>query len=233
MKNRLLKSLLIIGFLFSLSFGVFSNAYAEESVVLDATLSSKTTQKLKERIEKIVEEKKDKIKGIIDNIDSNKQGFIGEVTRISEESITVKTNKSTRILPITEDVEIIKAGKEVELSDIAVENWLVVMGIIEDDNFIPIRILVSTETLRPDPTHITIGSITQIERNELTVSPRSGEEPQAITLNSNTLYEDLNGEEISRTDIEDETQALIIAVEDEDEKTARRVKILTIIQEDE
>lgn len=230
MKSNLLKSLLIIGVFFSLALGVISTVYAEESVVLDASLSSKTTEKLKERIEKIVEEKKDQIKGIIDNLDSTKQGFIGEVTRISEETITVKTNKSTRIIPITADIELLKDGEEVELSDIAVENWLVVMGVIEDDNFRPIRVLVSSKTLRPDPTYITVGSITEIDRSELTISPRSGEETETIVLNNSTTYEDLNGEEIDRTDIEEETQALIIAVEDEDEKVARRIRILTVIE---
>jgi hypothetical protein len=229
MKHNLSKFFLALTLIASLSLGLVSMASAEESVVLDATLSSKTTQKLKERIEKIVEEKKEQIKGIISNLDSTQQGFVGVVQRISEEAITVKTNKTTKIIPITEDVELLKAGKEVELSDIAVENWLVIMGVIEDDAFQPIRILVSGETLRPRPSYITIGSINSIERSELSVLPRSGEEEVPITLNSKTYYEDLNGEEIARTDIEEETQALVIAFDDEGEKIAKRIKILTIL----
>ncbi|MDH5532917.1 MAG: hypothetical protein OEX81_00625 [Candidatus Pacebacteria bacterium] len=232
MKNNLFRFLLSLTLIASLSLSVVSLVSAEESVVLDASLSSKTTQKLKERIEKIVEEKKEQIKGIISNLDATKQGFIGEVQRISEEAITVKTNQATRIIPITEDVEILKDGKEIVLSDIAVENWLVIMGIIEDDTFKPLRILVSGETLRPRPSYITIGNISAIERYELTVTPRSGEEETAITLNSKTSYEDLNGEEINRTDIEEDTQALIIAFDDDGEKIAKRVRILTIIDEE-
>lgn len=232
MKNNLSKIALAITLILTLSLGLISNVQAEESVVLDASLSSKTTQKLKERIEKIVEEKKDQIKGIIDNLDSNKQGFIGEVTRISEEAITIKTNKSTRILPITDDVELLEDGKEVELSDVAVENWLVVLGIIENDTFSPIRILVSDTSLRPLPSFITLGSIISIERSELTVIPRSGETETPVTLNNETLYEDLNGEEIERTDIEEDTQALIVALDDDGEKIAKRVRILTVIDDE-
>lgn len=233
MKNNISKIVLAITLIITLSLGMISIVQAEESVVLDASLSSKTTQKLKERIEKIVEEKKDQIKGIIDNLDSSKQGFIGEVARISEEAITVKTNTSTRILPITEDVELLEDGKEIELSDIAVENWLVVLGIIEDDNFTPIRILVSEESLRPLPSYITLGSIKSLEKNELTIVPRSGEEEEIpVTLNSDTLFEDLNGEEIDRTDIEEETQALIVALDDDGEKIANRVRILTVINDE-
>jgi hypothetical protein len=232
MKNNLSKIALAITVITSLSLGLISNVNAEESVVLDASLSSKTTQKLKERIEKIVEEKKDQIKGIINNLDSNKQGFIGEVSRISEETITVKTNKATKIIPITDDVELLENNKKIELSDIAVGNWLVVMGVIEDDTFRPIRILVSDDTLRPLPSYITLGSINSIERYELIVKPRTGEEEMPITLNSKTIYEDLNGEEIVRTDIEEDTQALIIALDDDGEKTAKRVRILTVVDDE-
>lgn len=232
MKHNLSKILLSLILITSLGLSAVSLVNAEESVVLNATLSSKTTQKLKERIEKIVEEKKEQIKGIINNLDATKKGFIGEVQRISEEAITIKTSKSIRIIPITKDVEILKNGKAIELSDIAVEDWLVVMGIIEDDAFQPLRILASGETLRPRPSYITIGNISAIERYELTVIPRSGEEETAVTLNSKTSYEDLNGEEIARTDIEEDTQALIIAFDDEGEKIAKRIRILTIIDEE-
>lgn len=232
MKHNLSKILLALTLITSLSLGVVSLVSAEESVVLDATLSSKTTQKLKERIEKIVEEKKDQIKGIISNLDSTQQGFVGEVQRISEEAITIKTNKTTKIIPITTDVELLKDGKEIELSDIAVENWLVVMGIIEEDAFRPIRILVSTQTLRPQTSYITLGNISAIDKYELTIIPRSGDEEAIITLDSKTRYEDLNGEEIEKTDIDEDTQALIVAFEDDGEKIAKRVRILTVLEEE-
>jgi len=229
MKHNLSKILLSIALISSLSLGIVSIANAEESVVLDASLSSKTTQKLKDRIEKIVEEKKDQIKGIISNLDSTKQGFIGEVQRISEEAITIRTSKSTKIIPITDQIEIIKDGKEIDLSDIAVDNWLVVMGIIENDNFTPLRILVSAESLRPRPSYITLGSISDIKRNQLTILPRSTEGEVNITINSKTYYEDLQGEEIDGTDISEDTQALIIAFEDDGEKIAARIRILTVL----
>jgi hypothetical protein len=222
-------SLALIMFSFLIA-GMSSTVLAQESVILDASTSSKTTQKLKERIEKIVEEKKEQIKGIISNLDATKQGFIGEVQRISEETITIKTNKTTRIIPINETVELIKDGEKIELSDIAVENWLVVMGVLEEDTFNPIRILVSAETLRPLPSYITIGGITKIDTNEITVNPRASEETVALTTDRNTVYEDINGEEIDESDIEEDTQALIVALDDDGEKIAQRIRILTVLE---
>lgn len=222
------KKLLAITFLLSLSLGLATVAHAQE-----ATSSPQTTQNLKARIERIVEEKKDQITGIINNLDSTKQGFIGQITRISEETITVKTNKATKILPITSDVELLKGTTKIKLSDLAVDNWLVVMGIVEDDNFKPIRILVSAEDIRPRTYLTALGTITDSDRTTFTIIPRDNPEPIEVTTTTKTVYEDLKGEEIGRADIETDMQALLIAYDDEGDKIASRIRILTVITQDE
>jgi len=228
MKNKFLKYLLALSLALMLVIGTHSPfVYAQE-----ATESSKTTLKLKERIERIVEEKREQVKGIISNLTSTKQGFVGETLRVTEESITVKTNKATRIIPLDETVTILKKNKEVAVEDIAVENWVVVMGIIEDDAFKPVRILVSEDSLRPRPHAIVLGSINSIEKTLITVTPRSEETLFNALLNSKTIYEDINGEEITRVDIEEETQALIIAYDDKGSKIAKRIRILTVVEEE-
>lgn len=220
MNKVIIAIFLVLGLVFTSS----SLSYAQE-----ATSSPQTTQNLKERIERIVEEKKDQIKGIINNLDSAKQGFIGQVTRISEETVTVKTNKATKILPIGSEVELLKGTATTKLADIAVDNWLVVMGVVEDDNFKPIRILVSSEDIRPKSYTVALGTVTDIGRNNLTFTPRDNPEELTVITNNQTTYEDLKGEEITRADIETDTQALLIAFDDEGEKIARRIRLLTTI----
>lgn len=199
----------------------------------EATSSPQTTQNLKERIERIVEEKKDQIKGIINNLDSTKQGFIGQVTRISEETVTLKTNKATKILPINNQVELLRGTTAMKLSDVAVDNWLVVMGIIEDDNFKPIRILVSTEDIRPKSYLVTLGTITDSDRNSFTITPRDNPEPVKIFTNTKTVFEDLRGTVIARAKVETDTQALMIAYDDDGDKIAQRIRVLTEIDQDD
>lgn len=222
------KKLLAITFLLTLSLSVVTVAHAQE-----ATSSPQTTQNLKARIERIVEEKKDQITGIINNLDSTKQGFIGQVTRISEETVTIKTNKATKILPITSNVELLKGTTKVKIADLAVDNWLVVMGIVEDDNFRPIRILVSSEDIRPRTYLTALGTITDSDRTTFTIIPRDNPEPVEVITNTKTVYEDLKGEEITRADIETDMQALLIAYDDEGDKIASRIRILTDINQDE
>lgn len=222
------KKLLALTCLFALNLSLTTVAHAQE-----ATGSPQTTQNLKARIERIVEEKKDQITGIINNLDSTKQGFIGQVIRISEEAVTIKTNKATRILPITSDVELLKGTTKMKLADLAVDNWLVVMGVVEDDNFKPIRILVSTDDIRPRSYLTALGTISDSDKTTFTIIPRDNPEAVEVTTNTKTVYEDLKGEEIKRTDIETDMQALVIAYDDEGEKIATRIRVLTVIAQDE
>lgn len=222
------KKLLALTCLFALNLSLATVVNAQE-----ATSSPQTTQNLKARIERIVEEKKDQITGIINNLDSTKQGFIGQVIRISEEAVTVKTNKATRILPITSDVELLKGTTKMKLADLAVDNWLVVMGVVEDDNFKPIRILVSTEDIRPKSYLTALGTISESDKTTFTIVPRDNPEAIEVTTNTKTVYEDLKGEEIKRTDIETDMQALVIAYDDEGDKIATRIRVLTVITQDE
>lgn len=214
----------------------FVAAQEEETTVEESTTASSaaTTEKLKERIEKIVEEKREQIKGVLSAIDQQKRGTIGQVTRISEESVTIKTRITTEIVPLGGDVTIEKDGDAIEIDEIEIDDWLLVMGLIEDDTFAPKRIIVSSDSLRPPTTLVSLGSIDTIERNSLTISPRNQEASFTISTSSSTEYQDLNGDEIDRADIDESTQALIVGYEDEDgDKSASLIRILTIVETEE
>jgi hypothetical protein len=198
-----------------------------------AASPSATTQKLRERIEKIVEEKRDQIKGVLDEFDQKKRGTLGNVTRVSEESVTIKTRKATEIIPLSPDVAIEKAGKTIKLDEIAVGDWVVVMGLIEEDAFVPKRLLVSSTSLRPPTPVVVLGTIEASERNQISIIPRSGEGASTVTTTTKTVYQDINGQEIERADIKKDMQALLIGSEnDKNEKTARLIRVLTVVESD-
>lgn len=194
---------------------------------------SATTQNLRDRIEKIVEEKRDQIKGVLDEFDQKKRGTLGSVTRVSEESITIKTRKATEIIPLSGDVVIEKAGKTIKLGDIAVGDWVVAMGIIDNDAFVPKRLLVSSTSLRPTTPVVALGTITKIEKTQLEVTPRSGDSAFTIATTTKTEYQDINGKDIERTDLKADMQALVIGVESTaNEKSARIIRVLTVVEAD-
>jgi len=201
-----------------------------------------TTQNLRERIERIVEEKRDQIKGVLSEISISQRGVIGEVQRVTEESITIKTHKGTEIIPLTNTaytVELIKANKAIKPTEIAVGDWLLALGVIEEDNFEPVRITISTSSLRPRTRSITIGSITKIERTALTVESRSATGSVTYTTNKDTKYQDLSGNSITAADIEESMQAIAAGYvieptssSNSTQRVAKLVRVLTTVSED-
>ncbi len=181
-----------------------------------ATPDPETTQNLKDRIEKVVQERQEQIKGVVDNLAQKKRGFIGEVQRVSEGSITIKNIHGTQIISIDDQVQLTKDGKSVEIDGIAVGDWALIMGYIRDDSFEPRKIQISAETLRPKNYTVYLGTVDTIGKSNLSLIPRNGGDSVVVTVNKQTGYQDNKGEEIELDDILDESQILVVAYDDED-----------------
>lgn len=210
---------------------------------------STTTRNLRERIERIVEEKRDQIKGVISEIDSKRRSTIGEIQRISEDSLTISGQGGTEIIPLSNtryNVSLLKDGEPTTTSDIAVGNWILALGVIEEDSFQPVRVLISETTLRPRTRVVAIGTITSSSRNSLEIEQRSQGESITFTLNSNTQFQDIQGNEISVNEIDTSMQAVVAGIVTSDSsqttqnqtntetsttRTALKVKLLTTIEE--
>jgi hypothetical protein len=182
-----------------------------------------------ERIRRIVEEKGDQIKGVIDQISQQKRGFIGQIQRITEESITLTNRRGTQVVTLSGEVTMLKAGKEIKIEDVAVGDWVLVLGLIKDEIFTPKRILVSTASLRPKDHFVELGTITALNRSEISILSRQNE---AITINLNkkTAFEDRQGEKASSQDFIEDIQVLIVGYQDDEGKTATTVRALISLE---
>ncbi len=195
---------------------------------------AETTQNLKDRIERVVLEKKQAIRGAIDRMGAQKNGFIGEIQRISEETITVRTNKGIRILAITgPDVVILKNKQPIELSKVAVGDWVIAMGLLEgNDTFNLRRLIVSSETLRPRDYQMELGSIKTITTKNISFSSRlTPENTQDLKLVAATRFENSKGENITLKVIEADMEALVIYyTNDTDQKIISVIRILSALE---
>jgi len=161
-----------------------------------------------------------------------KKGFIGTVTRVTEDTITIKNSKGTNILPF-ENTLLFKAKKKITPDKIAVEDWALVMGWIEDDSFVPKKIIISSDTLRPKSHIVMIGTIEDIGRTEIAFKSRSSETTDAFKINKNTRYQDNMGEEAEKTDFTESSQALLIGYEDKDNSIVTVLRALAPFDIDE
>lgn len=203
----------------------------EVSPTLEATDSASTTQTLKERIEKVVDEKKEQIQGTIQDLSKNRKGIIGQVTRVSEETITYINEKGTSILPIDPGVIIIKKNKRIKVKDVAVDDWLIILGYLEEDSFTPKKILVQTKSLAFDEQLVYLGNIKSVSGSGITIVPRNLEEEISLNVNKKTAITDYEGQDIAAKLLKDNLQALVVGTKDkQDQKTAVIIRALAALE---
>lgn len=191
-----------------------------------AAQSEESTQSASlENIKKIIKENLSNgaVRGAIDNLLNRKTAIMGEVSRVTDETMTITSALGTRIIPIDKTLLITKEGKEIQSSEIAIENWVTVLGKIKDDNFSPVFLYVYTESLLPKNQYVDIGTITDITRTTLTIIPRSGQDEKIVTILNSTNFEDLNGVEISINDLSEDITVLVSGHE-----TDSKIEALTI-----
>lgn len=232
MKNKIFIALLLLTFLAL----PYNKALAQEGTeATQAAQEEQSTKNLKTRIEKVVQEKREQIKGVIEKITLQKRGFIGEVQRISAESLTVKNSKGVEILAVDPDeVEILKNNKSINIDDIAIENWVVIMGLQDKDTFVVKRILVSDKSLSNKEYFVILGTVKSITSSKVNVDPRNDEQTISYKIGSSIDYQDLNGNEIENSQIEEESQALVVGYKTDDGNIATTIRSLAVIvQEDE
>lgn len=230
-----MKKFIISLFLLTLSLAIPRAAQAQDASTSGSPNPAETTQELKERIQRIVEEKSEQIKGVIDQLSQSKRGFIGQVERVTEESLTLTNSKGTEIIPFDDQVTLLKANREISIDDVAVDDWLVVMGLIIDDTFSPKRILVSSTSLRPKNHLIALGTIIEQSSKEITILSRQNEE-MSFNISTKTKYQDQDGKSALRSEFIQDQQVLVIGDEDDDGKNAsiiRSLVSLEILQDNE
>lgn len=198
---------------------VLAQSSASDSAEGNNASDSATREEVTNNLKKIVEKAatRSQVKGV-NSVLAQKHGFIGEVSRLSQEAITVKQNGDSRILPFSEDLTILQKGKVIEAEQIEVGNWVSVIGTGTTEKFTPEYILVSTESLRPKDKMIAIGSLTEIGRNTITILQRGSAEEREFSIVKTSKLENVDGSEIKLTDLEEDLSALVIAVQNDDEE---------------
>lgn len=208
-----------------------NNVYAETEPETEET-SPTVIENLKKYInKKDVKERADQILG---NISLQKKGFVGQVSRVSETTLTIDVIGTTRIVPFDETVSLLKntdgenstTGTEISTENISVDNWALVMGMWEDDTLTPRKIILFEKSPRPDTHIVSLGSLKEINKNSIKFQARGKEEILSITLNNNTNFEDFNGEEAIFSRFTEEDQALVVGYKTDKGSYATTIRAL-------
>ncbi len=200
--------------------------------------SPSTKNSLKDRIDKVVEEKKEQVKDKVEEMTQKKRGFIGRVDRVSKESITLENRKGAQVIPLQETLSLIKDKKPIKIEDIAVDNWATVLGYqLEENEFEAVKLVVSEDRLNPQSQIVEIGSVTDYDSEQITIKTRQDRTEIEFELSTQTVLEDLDQQEITVSDLFEEMQCLIagykeIGEDDNETNVALKIRSLAPIKSD-
>ncbi|MCB9813606.1 MAG: hypothetical protein H6772_04330 [Pseudomonadales bacterium] len=200
---------------------------------VESTSSSTTSESIQD-IKKIIKEniENSKVKGAIDNLINRKIAIIGEVSRITDETITIKNRLGTRILALDENPKILKGNEEIDINNIEVENWIMVLGRLKDDNFSPSIIKVFSSTLRPKNQEIMIGIITSVSKTEVAILPRSGDSEKIFLISKESKFQDSNGESVLLGNFTKDINVLVTGYNNEKDSTLLTLRSLAPLSDE-
>ncbi len=218
MKKHLIHFLLL-----GVAFIIFPNSVSAATPPANATDSGVVQENLKERIKRAAEEQR-QVRGT--STTGLKRGFIGTITRISEETMTLATTRGTLIVTLG-DVALVQNNRAITTSDLEIDNSVVVLGYQTGDDFQPRRIIVSEASLRPAPREIHIGTVTKIDRTSITIIPRGSNEEKVFTwmTNNRTKFVNNENETIRQADIQTDQDVILITNPEEESSRAIRDSI--------
>lgn len=171
------------------------------------------TDKLKERIDKVIEQQKDRVRGVMDNMGLKKRALFGEVQRVTEANITVKTSEGSQIFTIDAEIGLLRDNKKATIDDIAVGDWALALGYQKENDFILRRLEASSVSPRPVPPNILLGTLKSINKAK-TVIDMTGRFDQAshpFMLVKNTLFQDSRATSIKKEDLKLNSSYIILS----------------------
>ncbi|HKY73839.1 MAG TPA: hypothetical protein VJ246_00835 [Patescibacteria group bacterium] len=183
------------------------------------------TQNIKDRIEKILDEKTESAKEQL-----RKRAYVGRVERVNTEFVTIKTLNGEQTIRLLPDMTMILSFprlQAMQLQEMEIGGFVVVMGYLNQDDVLEARrILVAATPLFPPTKKVIVGTVSEITSTKIRVITRTQQE-QLLSLSKKTTYEDLEGEAVKRTDIKVQNNVLIILRNvDESSDSASLIRIL-------
>lgn len=186
--------------------------------------SQAATESLKDRIDRILETRQEKLKDL-QQAGQRRRIFIGEVQRVTEKTVTIHNRRGNQSFTVGPDVVLSKAGKAATIDDIAVGDWIGVIGFSEKETIQPQLVIISTASLQPTDVGTTIGTIKSISKTQVVVTKPNGTEDTFLTTKT-TQYVNATGEVIKRENLQTETQVIVVSKADDAQRSALTIKSL-------
>lgn len=190
------------------------------------TNDASTTARLKDRIDRILEEQKQQVKGSATQVPSDATALIGEVLRSTERTVTVRAANTTETLTVSKDVPLIKARRKITLEDIAVGDWVIGIGTRSSEGFVPTQVMVYAQSLRPRPHVTAFGTIKSVNRTKVDIQLASDQSVRTFQLDKDSVLEDNAGQPLVVADLDTDLQVLAVGFETNQRLMLKKLRLL-------
>ncbi len=194
------------------------------------TATDSAGQEIRDKVKEIVQEKiKDTQKG-------QKAGFFGEISKITDSSLTLQTTQGDKELQIATDAAIIQSGKKATLEDLETGSFAIGMGYLEDTNLLDTKRLVIAKKTELPAREVAFGQVTDISSEEelLTIKNEKKNLIYTIEINNKTVItKSVDGKDakVKFGDIAKSDKLVAVGAPSENEHKIITAKIIRIINQ--
>lgn len=200
-----------------------------------STHDQTATNQILDNLERLAKdpESSEKIKEKYDGVVNKNRGFIAQVTNLKDNALRVQTpDKEDVFITPDKSTTIIKKGKSttgenLTLSEwFTIDDWLVLIGVQNDDVFSPRRIIISSETPIPEEQFVLRGTMKSSQNKKIEVNILGQEKSESFAIDKNVNLVNQTNETIAVKDLTIEAPVLLVGTIKNDKKTLQTLRLL-------
>jgi len=199
----------------------------------DSTSSAVSDDTIKESIKNRLE----KVAGNEDTTlgttaSSQKQGWLGQITAITETAITIKTKLETKQIEISDDSTILDEDRRsIKAENLEVSSYIIAMGYLNNQAVLNAKRIVVTPAPSPQELKSFFTTISAIDEDQITIT-LDHDSSQTFTLQTDkdttiTQTVDSQQTEIAQDDLQVNDQLVVIALESSSSLEATHIHLVT------
>lgn len=161
-------------------------------------------------------------------------GVIGSVTRVSTSTFTLvdPSGRERTIVIDPSATSFVGTNQVRSFSDMAIESGVAVIGSSTDGVLINARRVIPAAAPFTETRRVALGSVDVFDRNLLTLRERGSDQVTTVTVNTTTKFEDILGNPVPRTSVQEDESLLVVIQEEADgDLIAKRVRLLVAATE--
>ena len=176
-----------------------------------------------EQIKDQYEDVTNKNRGFIARVTSFKDGAL-KLSTLTEEEIFITPDKSTTIIKKGQST----TGENLDLSKwFSVDDWLVLIGVQNDDVFSPRRIIISSESLEPEKQFVLRGQIKTFTSKKVDVQILgSSTNVETFNLDKTINLTNRDNAVLTYKDLSLDAQVILVGTINNDKKTLQTLRLI-------